>query len=208
MNTLKIHSLAISSAAFLILTGCSNPADDTESARVADAVKDVAAVADAATYAISSDSTIEFVGSKVTGSHSGGFNSFDGVIAVAGGQIVPPSKVTIDMNSLHSDSNRLTGHLKNDDFFAVPEHPTAEFAVTSVTSTGSGLEMTGNLTLRGVTKSISFSPEVDITDSEVRLKAEFDIMRFDFGVAYKGKADDLIRDEVVIRLDVTATKNS
>ena len=68
--------------------------------------------------------------------------------------------------------------------------------------------MTGNLTLHGVTKSISFNPEVSITDSEVTLKAEFDIMRFDFGIVYKGQADNLIRDEVVIKLDVKATAGS
>ena len=38
----------------------------------------------------------------------------------------------------------------------------------------------------------------------VNIKAEFDINRKDFGIVYAGKADDLIRDEVVIRLDLTA----
>ena len=71
--------------------------------------------------------------------------------------------------------------------------------------TPQGPELTGNLTLHGVTKSISFKPEVSISDNEVTLKAEFDIMRFDFGIVYRGKVDDLIRDEVVIKLDIKAT---
>ncbi len=188
----------------LFVAGCSNPADKTESATVSEAVETVKAVVEAKTYAISADSTIGFVGSKVTGSHEGGFKSFDGTLAVADGKIVAPSSVTIQMDSLWSDSDRLTGHLKNEDFFEVKTYPTAMFAVTSV----SDGEMTGNLTMHGVTKSISFKPEVTISESEVTLKAEFDIMRFDWGIVYKGKADNLVRDEVVIKLDVKATAGS
>ncbi len=204
MNNIKSLFLVSVAATGLIVAGCSNPADDTESAKVADAVSNVEAAVGAASYTISPDSKVSFVGSKVTGSHDGGFKAFDGMIAVADGKIVAPSKVTIQMNSIWSDSDRLTGHLMSPDFFDVENIPTAEFAVTSM----DGDEMTGNLTLHGVTKSITFKPEVMITDSEVTMKAEFDIMRFDFDIVYKGKADDLIRDEVVIKLDVTATKGA
>ncbi len=204
MTCSKTTSLLAFSFIALFATGCSNPADETESAKVGAAVQAVKAVADVKTYAISADSKISFVGSKVTGSHDGGFNSFDGSIAVAGGKIVPPSKVTIQMDSLWSDSNRLTGYLKNADFFDVETFPTAEFAVTSMSDS----EITGNLTLHGVTKSITFSPEVSVSDDAVSLSAEFDIMRFDFGIVYKGKVDDLIRDEVVIKLDVVANADA
>lgn len=208
MNNLKSLFLVSISATGLLLAGCSNPADDTESAKVADALSDVEAAVGATSYTISPDTKISFVGSKVTGSHDGGFKTFDGTIAVVDDMIVAPSKVTIQMNSIWSDNDRLTGHLMSADFFDVENIPTAEFAVTSMKDTPDGLEMTGNLTLHGVTKSITFKPEVSITDTEVRLKAEFDIMRFDFGIVYKGKADDLIRDEVVINLDVIATKGA
>ena len=196
-----LHTLLASG---LLLAGCSNPADKTEDAKVADAVKAVQAVAQAKTYTLSPESTIGFIGSKVTGSHDGGFKSFDGTIAVADGKIVPPSQITIQMDSIWSDNNRLTGHLKNADFFDVENIPTSVFAVTSYSD---GV-MTGNLTMHGVTKSISFTPEVNITDTEVMLNAEFDIKRFDWDIVYKGKADDLIRDEVVIKLDVKATADS
>jgi len=192
-------------AAGLLVAGCSNPADDTESAKVAEALNAVEAVTDSVSYTISSESTISFVGSKVTGSHEGGFKAFDGTIAVADGKIVAPSKVTIQVESLWADNGRLTRHLKSPDFFDAAGIPTAEFAVTSMKDTPEGPEITGNLTLHGITKSISFKPDVTISDSEVSLKAEFDIMRFDFGIDFKGKADDLIREEVVIKLDVIAT---
>ncbi len=204
MTNTKLLLLTAIAATGFVMVGCSNPADNTESAKVSEAVDAVKSVSNAATYSISPDSTISFIGSKVTGSHDGGFKSFEGTIAVADGKIVAPSKITIDMDSLWSDSDRLTGHLKNPDFFDTANIPTAEFAVTSMRDTPEGTELTGNLTLHGVTKSISFKPEVSISDDEVTLKAEFDVMRFDFGIVYKGKADDLIRDEVVIKLDVTA----
>lgn len=205
MTYTRLLILTAFTATGLFVAGCSNPADDTESAKVADAVEKVEAVARSVSYTISSDSTISFVGSKVTGSHDGGFKSFEGTIAVADGKIVAPSKVTIRTDSLWADNGRLEGHLKGPDFFDTANIPTAEFAVTSMQDTASGPEITGNLTLHGVTKSITFKSEVTITDSEVLLKAEFDVMRFDFDIVYKGKADDLIRDEVVIRLDVKAT---
>ena len=205
MNLTKHLFLTAFAATGILLTGCSNPADKTESAKVADAVETAKSVANASIYSIRSDSTISFVGSKVTGSHGGGFNSFEGEIVVANSKIVAPSKITIQMDSLWSDNDRLTGHLKRDDFFDTVNIPTAEFAVTSMQDTPQGPELTGNLTLHGVTKSISFKPEVSISDNEVTLKAEFDIMRFDFGIVYRGKVDDLIRDEVVIKLDIKAT---
>ena len=189
----------------LLLAGCANPADETADAKVSDAVEAVKSVAAAKTYSISGDSTISFVGSKVTGSHDGGFSDFSGTIAVADGKIAPTSKITIQMESLWSDSDRLTGHLKNADFFDVPSFPTAEFVVTSMSDDGA---LTGNLTMHGVTKSISFPADVDIANESVALKAEFDIKRFDWGIVYKGKADDLIRDEVVIKLDVTASADA
>ena len=189
----------------LLFAGCANPADKTEDAKVAEAVDAVRSVVDAKTYSISGDSTISFIGSKVTGSHDGGFNDFSGTIAVANGTVAPSSQIKIQMESLWSDSNRLTGHLKNSDFFDVPNFPTAEFVVTSLSENG---ELTGNLTMRGVTKSITFPAEIDVSDGSVALKAEFDIKRFDWGIAYKGKADDLIRDEVVIKLDVTASTDA
>ena len=77
-------SLFLVSLVGLLLAGCSNPADKTDSAIVADAVEGVKAVANASTYAITADSSLSFIGSKVTGSQAGGFKSLEGTIAVMG----------------------------------------------------------------------------------------------------------------------------
>ena len=68
--------------------------------------------------------------------------------------------------------------------------------------------ITGNLTLHGVTKQIQFPAEVHVADDAVNLSAEFAINRFDFDVKYPGKANDLIRKEVVLKLNVKAPKKA
>ena len=193
----------------LLLAGCSNPADNVTPATVQEPVQAPpagAAPAQAAkVYTISDASKVDFTGSKVTGSHSGGFKSISGQFSVAEGKLVPGGNaVEIDMTSTWSDNEKLTGHLKSPDFFAVEEFPTSTFSITEVQQNESVTTITGNLTLHGVTKSISFPAEVQVTDEQVTLRAEFFIKRFDFDIAFPGQADDLIRDEVVLRLDVTA----
>lgn len=66
--------------------------------------------------------------------------------------------------------------------------------------------MTGDLEMRGVKKSVKFPATITITPSDVAVKAEFSINRKDFGIVYAGNADDLIRDDVVIKLDLKSAK--
>jgi len=115
--------------------------------------------------------------------------------------------VTIDMISIWSDSKKLTGHLKNEDFFEVETYPETKFRSTSISKSDSGYEIKGNLTLHGVTKGITFPAQITITEnaSSLSATADFSIDRTDFGVNYKGKADNLIRPEVVIKLDLKAS---
>lgn len=225
-------ALLIGSAG-LFASGCSNPADDKyqaeaspAKAKPAEAPKSDAAPAPessaAATpeaaagtktvKAVAAESKVEFTGSKVTGKHDGGFKTFtaEAVVDTAKKSLID-FKATIDMNSTWSDSENLTGHLKNQDFFDVPKFPTSTFETVEVKAgsdakvPGSNTLITGNLTLHGVTKAISFPAKVEVADTgAVSLNTEFAINRKDFGIVYGGKADDLIRDEVVIRLAVKA----
>jgi polyisoprenoid-binding protein YceI len=206
MNALK-NLLVI--APVLLAWGCSNPADKVPAATVSNTNSTETANASSAatrTYVIASDSSsIEFVGSKVTGSHRGGFKKFDGQLAVADGHLASTgSKVVIDTTSIWTDTDRLTAHLKSDAFFNVAQIPTATFETTSVADHGTNTVITGNLTLHGVTKQISFPAQVQVADDAVNLKAEFAINRFDFEIKYRGKPDDLIRKEVVLKLNVKA----
>jgi len=195
-------------AAGVVLTACSDPSENVHQSDASTPATVTAAVAPAAPaareFVLQSDSRIGFVGSKVTGSHSGGFTNFTGTLTVADGKITGLPEVKIDMNSTWSDNDRLTGHLKNADFFDVPSHPTTTFAVTAITPGATNSTVAGNLTLRGVTKSISFPATIEVTDSAVGVKATFAINRRDFNINYAGRANDLVRDGVVIQLDLKA----
>lgn len=157
-------------------------------------------------YEITSESSLGFVGSKVTGSHDGGFETFSGTIWLVDDDPASSSlEVDIDTTSLWSDNEKLTGHLKSADFFEVETYPTATFRSSSIEARDAGgYTVTGNLELHGVTKQISFPAEIDIADDEIRASAEFAIKRFDFDIVYPGKAEDLIRDDVLVKLDLVA----
>lgn len=193
--------------ALAALSGCANPADDKPQAEVREAAADPAAAAqDGDRYVLGAETKIGFVGSKVTGSHDGGFNGFDGEITVAGDDPTTAQvRVEIDTTSIWSDHPKLTEHLKSPDFFDVATYPTAEFASTAVEADGDGYRITGNLTMHGVTKSIAFPAAIEMADGGIRASAEFAIKRFDWNIEYKGRADDLIRDDVVISLDLVAS---
>ncbi len=196
----------------LAAAGCADPAADAPDAVVEEPAAAPAPAAEepvaADVYGLSEDSTIGFVGSKVTGSHEGGFKSFTGTVSVAGGMAEGSSvEVTIDATSLWADNDKLAGHLKSADFFDVEAHPTASFNSTGIAAGEGGYTLTGNLDLHGVTKQISFPASIEISDAGFSAKAEFSINRMDFGIAYAGKADDLIREEVLIKLDLRSASD-
>lgn len=206
MKTVTQSLFAISLAAFI--SSCGNPADSTVDAEVkAPVEKETVDTAEGVKYVFTPESTIGFTGSKVTGSHDGGFNTFTGHFTLADGAPVGNDhKVTIDMRSTWSDDEKLTGHLKSADFFDVEQYPVSTFDVTGVEKQDDGsYHISGNLTLHGVEKNIKIPASVSMEEEKVRITSEFDINRKDFGINYPGKQDDLIRDEVVIRFDLTAT---
>lgn len=205
---------AIFMLAFAVsIAACANPADDKPHATVSEASQtpDAAKTAGAETLTINPEnSKVEFVGSKVTGSHNGSFKQFAGIIELAK-EGVEKSRVTIDIDtpSIVTDTDGLTTHLKTPDFFDVAKYPKANFTSTKIepaTTAGATHTVTGNLDLHGVKKSISFPATIQVTPDAASVNAEFAINRKDFGINYTGKANDLIRDEVVMKLTVKAPR--
>lgn len=199
----------------LSITACENPGKDKPPAQVEKAVPRTEEGSQPVSEQIAltpANSKIEFIGSKVTGSHNGGFANFSGTIGLS--PTGPPASrvnLDIDLGSVWTDAEKLTGHLKSPDFFDVATHPKATFASTRVepaAAGGSSYTVTGNLDLHGVTKSISFPATMTVSPQEVAVVAEFTINRKDFGIVYAGAPDNLIRDEVVLKLSVTAPRSS
>ncbi|ABP81564.1 YceI family protein [Stutzerimonas stutzeri] len=114
----------------------------------------------AADYAIDKEGQHAFVNFKI--SHLGyswlwgTFNDFDGDFSFDAAK-PEESKVNVTLKTASVDTNHAERdkHLRSDDFLNVAKHPTATFESTSVKSTGGGTaDITGNLTLNGVTKPV------------------------------------------------------
>ncbi|MCC6464634.1 MAG: YceI family protein, partial [Planctomycetes bacterium] len=121
-------------------------------------------------------------------------------------------EVEINVDSIWTDdpsatNEKLTGHLKSGDFFDAANHPKAKFVSTEIKAGGEGgtHTLTGNLTMRGITKGISFPANVTLQGGKLTADAAFKVNRKDFGMKYDGKADNLIRDDVGITLKVSAS---
>jgi len=187
--------------------GCANPAADKPKAVVGNAAPESNSAKPAGTEKLvisPENSKVGFVAAKVTRSHQGSFKQFAGTIDLVANSI-PDSRVTIDIEtgSVVADDDQLTGHLKTADFFDVAKLPKATFVSTKIEPSNTGgatHTVTGNLELHGVKKSITFPATIQVTPDSVAVDAEFAINRKDFGIVYAGKADDLIRDGVVIKL--------
>ena len=207
-------------SATVFLAACEDPAANKPKATTAESTTTNTTAANSATakapmqgevLAIDNEnSKVSFVGSKVTGKHDGGFNKVTGNINLVNGKAEESSvTVDIDVTSVYTDADGLTKHLQTGDFFDVTKFPKATFASTKIVpeSAGAGkYTVTGDLELRGVKKSITFPATITVTDSDVAVNSEFSINRKDFNILYAGKADDLIRDDVVLKLDLKASR--
>jgi len=201
---------------FSLMSCAENPADGVEKAVVTDkSVKSGVAAAkqdnsiQKQTFVITETSKIEFVGSNVTKTQPGGFSNFVGKFEVAGDKLAAGGShnVSIDMTSVFTNSDKLTQHLIGEDFFDAKKFPTARFELKEAISKGDDLyQLNGTLDLHGVAKKISFPASVKVAEGQklAKISAEFSINRKDFEIVYPGKPDDLIRDEVVIKLDLAA----
>jgi polyisoprenoid-binding protein YceI len=187
--------------------------DQKPAAEVSDVATSTETVATAPTAGattqnvIKEKSSIRFVGAKVTRDHKGEFKNFDGSVEYVAGK---PTNVnfTIDLNSIETDEAKLTGHLKTADFFDVAKYPTATFTSTSLTEAPAGTAggathvLKGNLNMHGVSKEVTVPVTTQTTAEGVRATSDFTINRHDWGISYKGMADDLIKDEVLMKLDL------
>ncbi|MET0285561.1 MAG: YceI family protein [Polyangiales bacterium] len=203
-------------ALLLTLAACdNNPAEGKTMAKVgapAEVKTQAVGSATAAEKYVFSNATskFEFVGAKVTRKHDGAFNVFTGAIDLVEGD---PGKtvVTVDIatNSLTADDPKLTEHLKSPDLLDVTKFPKASFRSTNIAPTSDPIAthtITGNLEFHGVTKSVTFPAKVRVTAGVVDADAEFAINRKDFGIVYPGMPDDLIKDEVLLKVKLHGVK--
>lgn len=154
--------------------------------------------------------------------HTGNIKLKNGSIYVKDGAVTG-GKVAIDMNSLTvtdlqgESKGKLEGHLKADDFFGVANYPEASFEIANITPvdtiSGATHLIAGNLTIKDITKSISFPSQIRIVeDAVLATTLPFQINRTDWGINYRSGLlgtikDKVIEDEVGLSLKVRAALN-
>lgn len=162
-------------------------------------------------------SNVEWIGRKVTGSHNGNIKVKQGSLEIEGAKILK-GNIDIDMNSmtvvdLTGESNtKLLNHLKSDDFFSVATHPVASFKITSakeITDPAKGThEITGDLTIKGVTNAITFPATVTVNGKEAVAKADIKLdrtkwnIRYGSGKFFENLGDKMISDDFELKLHI------
>ena len=176
--------------------------------------KEKTAIKEAVTVTVSAEdlnnvdiaaSVLNWEGSKPTGSHNGTVALKSGGLLVEAGTLTQGVFV-VDMNTITNTdmagsegAAKIEGHLKASDFFDVAVYPTAKFVITSVVDTEGKLAVTGNLTIKNTTKSITIPATIATVEGITTFKSEtFTIDRTDFGVVYASKKlDAALKDKFI-----------
>ncbi|TRX25115.1 YceI family protein [Flavobacterium franklandianum] len=153
-------------------------------------------------------STIEWVGKKVTGQHNGTVNLKDGALIFKGKKLTG-GIFTVDMTSLTATDltgeyqGKLNGHLKADDFFGTEKFPTAKLIFKKiVTKSANVYSVTADLTIKGITKPITF----DLTVNGNTATTAFNVDRTKYDIKYGSKSffesigDKAIYDEFELKI--------
>lgn len=216
----RISLLTLLAAPALFLASCGSP--EGSEATVTEATTAAEAPATAATYTVDTqNSLVTWTGSKITGSsHTGTLKLSEGTLKVENGQLVG-GNFTVDMNSLDNTDlkgtdgyEKLLGHLKSDDFFSVAAHPTATFEITGVTAkageNGATHEVSGNMTIRGITKNLTFPATVTVDAATASATAEFFFdrtlydVKFNSSSFFENLGDNAIKNDVSLKVDLKA----
>ena len=167
-----------------------------------------------------SSSSLTWHATKVTGEHMGTVNVANGYFTVTDGNLTS-ANVIVDMQTIACTDlegewgDKLVGHLNSDDFFNVSEHKTSSFTLRNMTplkdASGDATHtVTGDFTIRGITKSVTFDAKVTntgdayaIEGSAVLNRAEFDV-KYGSGSFFENLGDNLIHDNFTVGFNLVA----
>jgi hypothetical protein len=164
-------------------------------------------------------SMMTWKGTKPTGAHNGTVALKSGGLVVENG-VLKEGEFVIDMNTIKNldmagseGAGKIEGHLKAPDFFDIAVYPTSTFVITSVLEVEANIAVTGNLTIKDVTKSITIPAKISTEDGVTTFTSDlFNIDRADFNVKYgskrwiEGLKDKFIDDLVEMSFVVKTTK--
>jgi len=149
----------------------------------------------------------------------GSFNEFEGTAVLDGANPANShAEVTIKAASIDTRNAQRDEHLRSNDFLAMQEHPEITFTSTGARQVDdTTFELTGDLTIRGVTKSVTipFTFEGAAKDPFGNLRAGFEgsvvVNRKDWGVAWNAALEGggvLVSDRVTLEFEISAIKNA
>ena len=165
-------------------------------------------------------STVRWNGSKVAGKHTGTVAIKEGSLKLEAGKPAGGNFI-IDLATIANDdlkdptyNAKLTNHLKSDDFFAVSKFPTAELKINKLTpGAADQYTVNGDLTIKGITKPVTFPAKITNTNGAYMADAKFKINRLDWDIKYnsgkffdpKTLGDKMINDDIEFELAVKTT---
>ena len=149
----------------------------------------------------------------------GGFDEFDGTLHIDGENPENSSgRVTIQAKSIETRNKQRDDHLRSNDFLDMDNHPEITFVSTAIKPSGDEtFTVTGDLTIRGVTKSVDIDFEYTgaATDpfgnSRIGLEGSVVVNRKDFGVSWNAALEGggvLVSEKVALEIEISAIKNA
>jgi polyisoprenoid-binding protein YceI len=143
----------------------------------------------------------------------GRFSTFTGEITAADTPLQSTVQVEVDLSSIDTNAEQRDNHLRSTDFFATETHPTMTYQSTGVRADGDDFIVDGDLTLKGVTKSVPLKVEFNgagpdaYGGTRAGFSATAEISRKDFGVDFNIPLEGggvVIGDKVNIHLEIEA----
>lgn len=187
ISFLPLKTICLALGFVWLTAGALHAQDGSETKEATDAVASPVAIEDGKVKLVPESTKIEFIGVHVGDDPKprlGGFEKFEGTIEVDEESFdIKSISIEIDIDSVWTEFSKLTAHLKNKDFFIVDEFATAKFKSTEIKMDDDGtMEVTGDMTLLGNTKELSFEARTLVSDKGLILKSEFEMDRTVFGM--------------------------
>lgn len=166
---------------------------------------------------VSSNSSVEWTGRKVTGAHNGTIGIKNGNFIFNDGKI-KGGNIVIDTTSIKildvtdpATNTQFAGHLASDDFFSIEKFPTASFDILSVKEiSNTKYYLEGKLTIKDITHLVGFEAEVKNTSNGISLEGKLIIdrtkydIKFRSGNFFKDLGDTLIYNDFDLDFKITA----
>jgi polyisoprenoid-binding protein YceI len=143
----------------------------------------------------------------------GRFRTFSGQIVTGASPLDSSVTAEIDLNSIDTGSEQRDGHLRSADFFEVETYPTMTYQSTGVRPHSGGFVLDGKLTLKGVTKDVPLTLELNgfgpdpYGGTRAGFTATAEISRSEFGVSFAAVMETggaVVADKVTIHLEIEA----